>query len=741
MIFMVRKFTEWTDMVVWLIVIGGLLASNSWGATPEVKIPSSPLLVCTDTSTSNFRSAADGGIGNLSGVSVSTTDLSSGAGFVYRSSFFPSKWSGSFKKYGLTLDSDGIPKIEKMAIWDAADILTGVNQHIPDPIPDNRKIYTSKIDSDKTLETVEFKWNNLSSNQKSLLNKSPVDGKNDGLGEKRLNYLRGIRSSEQGKAGGQFRARDSVLGDITGSNSVYVGSPSLNGQGISYQKFHENYNSRSSAVYVGANDGMLHAFDANTGKELFAYIPNILWPGLTQLTQPNYAHRPYVDGLLAVSDVRVADAWKTVLASGMGGGAQGIFALDITNPSDFGNGAGALWEFTDADDPDMGNQMAAPIIAKFNVGTNKGVPNYKYFVVVSSGLNNYQADGGDKYDASGAGALFLLSLDKPVTEKWKRNVNYFKFVTPIKDAAIQNGLSAPALAIGSNGAVRYGYAGDLQGNLWRFDFTGNAPWPHAVSNDMPVFTAKDWYGNIQPITTQPKIIFAPGGGYVVLFGTGKFIEEVDTIPANFKVQSFYGVYDSTKKQDAVKNRNQLASRTLAYDYSGELKIVGNDFSYGTTSESKQGWYVDFLDSEHTGERSVTNPILASGKLLFNTLLPGVKQCGDAGSRSYTLEALTGLSAGGDTIARVSRIGAMGIPMIFQTIIQPNDKSPLGDSKTIGKAKKKDVVVNFGTGGQMGTMEPSKIGTDHLNIAVAGSRRLGWREVQNWKELRDVASNK
>ncbi|HEY8100879.1 MAG TPA: PilC/PilY family type IV pilus protein [Burkholderiaceae bacterium] len=730
------------------VMIYGLLCSNSWGATPEVKIPNTPLFACASAVTLNANPKFDGdsGMSNLAGVSLSTIDLSNSTGFIFRSSFHPSKWSGSFKKYALTLDSNGIPQIGTAASWDAADILTGVNQHMPDPTPDNRKIYTSRIESDKTLETIEFKWNNLSSNQKATLNKSPTDGKSDGLGEKRLNYLRGVRSLEQGKIGGLFRTRDSVLGDIVSSNSVYVGAPALNGQGSGYQKFYDANKNRGSAVYVGANDGMLHAFDVETGRELFSYIPNILLPALNQLTHPNYAHRPYADGSLAVSDTMVEGVWKTILAAGMGGGAQGVYALDVTNPSDFGSGAGVLWEFTDADDSDMGNQMAAPMIAKFKVGTVDGVPEYKYFVVVSSGLNNYKADGESKYDASGEGALFLLSLDKAPSEKWKRNVNYFRFKTPITDSAMQNGLSVPALAIGSNGAVRYVYAGDLQGNLWRFDFTGNAPWPHALSSDTPIFTAKDWHGVSQPITTQPKIVFAPGGGYVVLFGTGKYIEEADTIPAEFKEQSFYGIYDTTKKQDVVKSRSQLELRTLVSDFSGVLKIAGNDFSYGTTSESKQGWYLDFSDSEHTGERSITNSITISGKLFFNTLLPGIKQCGEGSGRSYTLDALTGLSSGGDNIGYVSQIGVLSMPMIFQATIPQNDKSPLDNARSNDKNKnknnkKKNVVINFGTGGPMGIMEQSKIGNDDLNSAIAGSGSFGWREILNWKELRDAASNK
>lgn len=638
-------------------------------------------------------------------------------------------------------DSDGTPQVDEVANWDASGILTGVNQRGPDPTSDNRKIYTSKIENDKSLVTIEFKWNNLSSDQKTALNASATDAKKDGLGEKRVDYLRGGRNLEQAKSGGIFRTRSGVLGDIINSNIVYVGAPAPNVQGPGYQKYYEANKARLNAVYVGANDGMLHAFDADSGRELFAYIPHVLVPALNQLTRPGYVHRPYVDGSSAVSDAMVAGAWKTVLVSGMGGGAQGVFALDVTNPADFGNAAGALWEFTDADDADMGNQLAAPVIAKFKISSANGKPEYKYFVVVTSGLNNYKADGAGRYDASGAGTLFLLSLDKSPTEKWKHKVNYFKFTTPIKNAALQNGLSAPALVMGGNGAVRYVYAGDLQGNLWRFDFTGDMPWSHARRSDSPIFTATDDRGNTQPITTQPKIVFAPGGGYVVLFGTGKFIEEVDAMPTGFKVQSFYGVYDTTTDQNLAKGRKQLALRTLVKNLDGDLKVTGDHFNYGLSAGNKQGWYVDFQDSEHTGERSITNPIVASGKLFFNTLLPSLKKCDEGSGRSYAVDALSGLSPGGGIVSHMSQIGVLGVPLIFQTRTGQVDNPSPDNAKVNADIKKKLVIVNVGAGGALGIMEKPKAGASDVNNLTAGSRRFGWREIQNWQELHNAVKNR
>ncbi len=205
---------------------------------------------------------------------------------------------------------------------------------------------------------------------------------------------------------------------------------------------------------------------------------------------------------------------------------------------------------------------------------------------------------------------------------------------------LQNGLSSPALVVGNDGAVRYAYAGDLQGNMWRFDFTLGALASKTLST--PLFTAKDKDDVRQPITEQPKVVFAPGGGYVVLFGTGKYVEDADAAAGNFKTQSFYGILDTT--YDNVSGRSKLEARTLAKDTaagSDAMAVTGNNFTYGTSSGQKMGWYFDFKDSggtSGTGERSVTNPLVAYGRLFFNSLVTGSDPCATGGGRTYGLSA-------------------------------------------------------------------------------------------------------
>jgi type IV pilus assembly protein PilY1 len=727
-----------------------------------------------------FKKTATGS-GTIAGVTLTTSKISTDSSFVYQPGYDSSKWSGSLLKLELKLVDKGtgdktapdyVPDYvvslqdAKTPTWDAGIKLTGTPATInpvaaavePNPLPSSRKIYSAKVEADGSLTTVPFNWDDLTIDQQALLDKSPIAPfSNDGLGQKRVNFLRGVRTDEIGQPNGLFRSRERVLGDIINSAPLYVGAPASNVQGSGYQKFYDDHKNRAKAVYVGSNDGMLHAFNATDGSELFAYVPNVLIASLNQLTSPDYVHRPYVDGALTVAEAYVNNAWKTVLASGMGGGAQGVFALDVTDPSRFSSGSAAIWEFTDKNDADIGNVSTPPLVAKFKTGaTSAGVPIYKYFVVVPSGLNNYKDDGASNTTEPGIGALFLLSLDKKPGDAWVENNNYYKFKTPIKDTSLQNGLSSPALVLGNDGAVRYAYAGDLQGNLWRFDFKGTAPWPSVLGSteykDTPLFTALDNIkpiANRQPITTQPKVVFAPGGGYVVVFGTGKFVESADAETAKFKTQSFYAIYDTTTTNYKVSGRGALAVRTLdSVSVNGSIgrTIKGDGFVYGTSAGTQKGWYLDYLDSATTGERSVTNSLVAYGKLFFNTLIPGTDPCTIGGGRTYSLDVLTGfpldeygLSQSGASTGFMSEVGLLSSPVLFET------GTDVGDANAIGgaTAKKKYSVFNFGTGGVKGTAAAANMNglNNFKGVVSLPAKRISWREVLNWQELRDAINKK
>ncbi|UUZ49827.1 hypothetical protein LP420_06630 [Massilia sp. B-10] len=181
-------------------------------------------------------------------------------------------------------------------------------------------------------------------------------------------------------------------------------APSAFQQTPDYAAFRARFKSRPVVAYLGANDGMLHAFAADSGAELFAYVPRVLGPQLSALAAPGYLARPYVDGSAGQGDALVGGVWRTVLASGMGMGARGLFALDITDPAQFGTAAGALWEFTDRDDPAIGFQRAAPLVARLRTGMQRGQVQYGHAVLAASGINPLAPDG--------PGALFVLDAGK-----------------------------------------------------------------------------------------------------------------------------------------------------------------------------------------------------------------------------------------------------------------------------------------------------------------------------------------
>ncbi|NHZ37939.1 pilus assembly protein [Massilia rubra] len=669
-----------------------------------------------------FAAAANSG-GDTPGALVASP-VGKGRGFVLQASGDLSRASGSLRRRALTVGKDGAPSISDKVDWDAAELLTG-NDGVrpalpPRTAPAARKIYTLAYRPDKTV-TIPFDWASLPPEMRALLDVALAGGAPDGLGEARTAFLRGERGRESGQPGGVLRRRASVLGDVVHSVPLLVGPPPPSRGEPAYLDFYKRQRARPGVAYVGANDGMLHAFDAATGVELFAYVPHALTPALARLADPGYRHRPYVDASAGSGEALLDGRWRTILASGMGMGARGVFALDISDPAAFDTGLGALWEFTGRDDPAMGHVATPPQVARFRTAVKDGVPQYRDFVVVASGINNGLADGG--------GALFLLALDKPASARWQRGVNYYRFITPASDPAQPNALSPPALALAGDASVRHAYAGDLQGRLWRVDFSGAAPWNSALS---PLFDARDAGGRPQPIAHAPRIVFAPGGGYLVLFGTGKFIEAADTQRSSFLPQSFYAVHDALGKQPPL-SRARLAPRTLSgtarYAVAGEpAELDGTD--------APKGWFFDFPQTALDGERAAASPVTRGGALIVDTLLPGADPCSAPASRSYVLDALSGLAIGADGRARSGESTGERYPTLAGVpplLIETSTSTGARGASGRAEAAHTYAIVRPQDGGKAVPAQQVGIRTP--------SRRLGWREVHNWQDLHDAAKKK
>jgi len=673
-------------------------------ASPEIGLAKLPLYFCQNYPSNNFQT-------NVSLGPMTMTDSSD----AYQAGFNSSTWSGILREFSVNKNADGSANISTQFQWDAGKILNNMS-------PNQRKITTYNA---ATKTTTAFEFNSLPVEAQTIFNLSPSTGVKDDLGIQRINYLYGDRTLEQlGNTNQtlQFRVRDSILGDIVNSVPIYVGGAKKNIVGPNYQAFFEQFKNRPGTIYVSANDGMLHAFSANTGFELFAYIFSPLLTKLPNLTASSYQHDSYMDGNIHVSEAQVSSSWRTVLTAGMGSGAKGIFALDVTSPNEFMKGRGVLFEFTDKDDADIGYITSTPLIAKISIGKNSdGSANYQYFVIVPSGYN--------ASNASGDNFLFLLSLNKDPNSPWRVNNNYYKLKTSGNNS-LPNALSTPGLVLNAQGAAIYAYAGDLQGHVWRFDFSKeNVP---SSQTPITVFTAADAENQPQPITTQPAISFAPGGGYLVSFGTGKYIEHADTIPANFKSNTFYTIRDTLadeKNNHIINDRSELARRILVDDSTG-FEVAGADFTYGNGQQSatKKGWYVDFLHADLTGERSISKPVIAYGNVVFNTLIPNTATCNNSGtSKSYMFDLLTGKTANPKTITGItSQIGVLGSPFIVLTRAELGERDSIGQRNNIQYYS----ILNFGSG-EVGT--PSVISESGKTSVKAG--RLSWREIQNWQDLK------
>ena len=740
----------WTRMVGlrWCLM-ACVIACMSWGvgnaaqsAPPLLTIAAGPL-----ASSCRFD-----GTGQLDGPAlVRTPAKPDQAGTLYQAAMQSADWSGSFTRYAMAPGANGLTQA-KQAAWEAGGLLTGGASRAPSPLPDQRALHTAIVQADGTLAMVPFAWDALSPEQRAQL-----DPDGDGSGPQRLAWLRGERSEE----GTRFRTRGSVLGNSVHSTPVYVGHSAQS-----------QAPARPEMLYLGANDGMLHAFNAADGAELFAYVPAALFGVLHWLADKDYVHRAYVDGPAQAGDVTINGSQRTVLISGMGGGAQGVFALDVTDPARFAEQGGVLWEFTDRHDPHIGNVTSTPQLAKLRVGVHGGAPVYRYFAVVASGVNNYAADG--HASPSGDGALFLLALDKPRHAPWRINDNYYRLRTSIADAALPNALHAPVLVADREGAIRYAYAGDLQGHLWRFDLGDGAlpgqfdqSGPRANSPPQsPLFIARDASGRRQPIAQQPQVAYANGGGYLLLFGTGQLTEQADRDATRFAPQSYYAIRDSLRTPlEAVAGRRQLTRRTLT----GDPRAARLDIEGEAMTPDSMGWYVDLLASSTTGERSLDSGVLVNGVLAFNTMLPapGVLQpaqpgqpgqpstptapgnpvtppspgagCAPAHGRTYVLNALTGLAAGQSVTARLPPTPEAPRPIVAERtaryvprplLLPTASITPTAPREPTGRV---NLAQDFAIGIPGPQGEPA-LGTVHTSKRAG---RLSWREVANWRQLHQL----
>ncbi|MBE7419943.1 MAG: PQQ-binding-like beta-propeller repeat protein [Ideonella sp.] len=572
-------------------------------------------------------------------ATTSNPNITASNNYIYSSTFRSVDWTGELERRQID-PSTGV--VAASADWTAASQLDANT---------SRTIYT--FDSSAGSKLKPFLYGSLSAAEKTFFTSAYMSGGsgNPALtqfcssgvmcataaaqaaadGGKLVDFLRGDRSLE-GTAdvtSKPFRSRAHVLGDIVDSEAVYVKEALYDYVDSGYSAFKTGsvVSSRTPTVYVGANDGMLHAFNANTGAELWAYVPSMLLPTLYRLADKFYAsnHQMYVDGSPTVGDAYFGGAWHTVLVGGLNGGGRGYYALDITDPAS----PKALWEFTHAN---LGYSFGRPEITKLANGT--------WVAIFSSGYNNVSPGDGKGY-------LYVVNLATGA------------LVSAIgtgvgSDTGTVAGVCATAPCPSGLGPIRAWvdntrydntttkvYGGDLYGNVWRFDVNDTiGPSGREAQN---IATLYGPAGLVQSITGRPEL-GKVAGSPVVYVGTGRYLGGSDLNTSD--VQSIYAIkdngaspgassiYGNPRSDVGATGFVQQTLTTSTCPAGSQFCAEGTSIRTGTSNAvnfgTQKGWFVDLPG---TRERATTDPQLALGTLAVTTNLLNPSACA-VGGQSY-----------------------------------------------------------------------------------------------------------
>lgn len=688
----------------------------------------------------------------------------------FNTGYSSADWSGTLQ--AVTLTADGTTPT---MVWDAGATLDGSSATVLAA----RKIFTATEDGSGNFNGgVDFKtFSSLDSAAQTLLSGSPAstDATND-TGQTRLDYLHGDRTKESTT----FRQRSHLLGPIIGSQTVYVsypasgyrntwptGTPEQNAVAAddysstgcgsttpstchSYEYFVKDHLTRKPTVYVGANDGMLHAFDASlttdgsgnvvktttAGTETFAYVPRAVYPNLGNLTsKTDYKFMPTVDGIPVTRDVffsttttspvSTSTGWHTLLVGGLRLGGRGIYALDITDPGSMTAGK-VLWEFN-ADQPDQASwtdgSNTNPGGKPSNLGYTFGQPNIgrlnngKWVVLVPGG---YFPDC-TKAPFTGANCTSPAAASNTFSSLFVLDAQTGKLIREIKTSdssasgtVFSHGLATPVLGDYNDDQIDdVAFAGDLDGNLWRYDLSSSNPASWAVTLAYKPATA-----GTQPITSMPRLFADPATSkFMVVFGTGKYLGISDNTSGSAATQSVYGIRDL----GTIVTRDQLVAQTLSETLADDGKSLARGLTDNPVPSNKYGWYFDLGPSTSSaGERVVVTPgaLFDTGRAVIQTLIPGTNDPCNASIQGAVMvvNAANGGSGGG--------ISAPGV-----TVWNGTSTSVVGgrvnDPRTSGSVP---LVATVGGGSVLIPGLKLSGSNSAFNINDAIWRRRSWRGV-------------
>ncbi len=493
--------------------------------------------------------------GWISKPAVTFFDLSHGANNYYQLDYRKDRWSGNV----IARHINSTARVQTTGPWDEADptlttaasLLDGANYGT------GRKIATYGG---------PFRWASLTEAAQTAIGSEAI-----------LNFVRGDRSNEEPN-GLSLRQRESVMGDVLHSN-IYFWNDGIN-----------------QSLYVGSNDGMLHAFDANTGVEIFAYIPSMVIPNLSKLTNNSYVHSHFVDGPISIDNMNISGTRKTILVGGLGAGGAGLYALDVTTPtveSEADVAGKVLWELTATGSfSNLGHTYGTPLLTKLGDGTAA--------VIFGNGYVNAGNGHAVLYIVNAVTGALISAID-----------------TGSGSTMSPNGLSSPTLFDKDGDAKpEYAYAGDIDGNLWKFDLSNNTS--SLVLTTSPV----------QAITSAPVIRPHPLGGQMINFATGRILTSGDKTDTS--VHYVYGVWDGAPDENYQTIIQTFTASTFG---NGKVRTV-TDHSPDWSTGHHKGWKVALPPGERVvGERPFynngrfyflsTNPTIGTGEnwlneLVFNT---------------------------------------------------------------------------------------------------------------------------
>jgi type IV pilus assembly protein PilY1 len=626
--------------------------------------------------------------GSRAGVGLASSSISLANHAVYRVTFQPG-WAGTLTK----IDIDVVTGAEISNLWEAAEQLHNqLNITAGDPTPwfNNRRIFTVNTDSNSAvpfLYPVDGSGNPLGggisdTQLNSLAPGLPV------VGQAIVAYLRGDPTNE-GVSLGQFRVRatatfgENFLGDIVDSQAVYVGAPNapyLDANDPGYSGFVSTHSGRPARVYVGANDGMVHAFDDANGQETWAFVPGDLYrpdnTGLGALAYqdgalPPFRHHFYVDSTPRIVDVDFGgEDWHTLMVGGLGKGGKSYYAIDVTDPAAVtseGKAVGTyLWTFTDSD---MGYTYGRPMLAKTRATGDM------WLMVVTSGYNS----------STGVGKIFFVDA-KTGGKIFKKEMST-GFIGPDGQAGLAH--VAGYTQDFRNQLIDQIYGGDLYGNLWRFDVSNSddSKWTVGL-----FATLTDSGGNPQPVTTPPQIEvdLANGIDRWVFIGTGRLLDDSDLTDATIanQEQTFYAIRDGT-----TTTPNPLANLHRS-DLVSLQDPTKADPILGLKSKPVHGWFDDLA----AGQRIITPVQAALSVVAYAGTSPQDNPCltGEPATlyvREFSLGESLLSDAGGNPVEGIGEVqGAVGLDIaIFADASGPNSASGVDIRVAVTAGTTGDVV--------------------------------------------------